>query len=170
MEHVFMRIAIHSDIPEIWTIIKDAIERRRIEGSKQWQDGYPNKETILSDIENGYGQVLQLNDKIITYAAVITEKDPDYLYIEGSWLNDDAYTVIHRVATASQVIGKGYATLIFQLIEKYCIDKGIFNIRVDTNFDNLSMLKVFEKLNYQYCGKVYLRGAPRRAYHKILSL
>jgi hypothetical protein len=40
---------------------------------------------------------------------------------------------------------------------------------VDTNFDNLPMLNIFEKLGYTYCGEVYFRGSARRAYEKVLD-
>jgi hypothetical protein len=40
---------------------------------------------------------------------------------------------------------------------------------VDTNFDNVPMLKIFNKLGYVYCGEVLLMGAPRKAYEKVIS-
>jgi hypothetical protein len=46
------RPAKYSEVSQIWQILKDAIKRRKKDGSNQWQDGYPNMEVVKSDIEN----------------------------------------------------------------------------------------------------------------------
>lgn len=163
-----LRKATSSDSPVIWTILQDAIEQRRLDGSTQWQDGYPNPLSIASDIENGYGYVLTSEDVILAYAAIIFDKEPAYDNIEGQWLTNDAYVVVHRVAVSSATKGKGIATQIFKSIEDLCLEHNIYSIKVDTNFDNVPMLKILEKLQYTYCGEVFFRGAARRAYEKTL--
>ena len=47
-----------SDLNEIWQIIQFAIASRKADGSKQWQDGYPNIDSIRTDINNSYAHVL----------------------------------------------------------------------------------------------------------------
>lgn len=156
------------DIPVIWRILQQAIEQRRLDGSKQWQDGYPNEATILDDIENGYGFVLVDNQQIIAYAAIIFDIEPAYEAIEGKWLTNGKYVVLHRVAVENSLKQKGVATQMFQMIEKLAINNNVFSIKVDTNFDNLPMLKIMEKLNYTYCGEVYFHGSARKAFEKVL--
>lgn len=156
------------DFPVIWRILQQAIEQRRLDGSKQWQDGYPNEATILDDIENGYGFVLVDNQQIIAYAAIIFDIEPAYEAIEGKWLTNGKYVVLHRVAVENSLKQKGVATQMFQMIEKLAINNNVFSIKVDTNFDNLPMLKIMEKLNYTYCGEVYFHGSARKAFEKVL--
>lgn len=156
------------DIPVIWRILQQAIEQRRLDGSKQWQDGYPNEATILSDVKNGYGYVLTDNQLIIAYAAIIFDIEPAYETIEGKWLTNGKYVVLHRVAVENSLKQKGVATQMFQMIEKLAINNNVFSIKVDTNFDNLPMLKIMEKLNYTYCGEVYFHGSARKAFEKVL--
>lgn len=163
-----LRKANLSEIPVIWKILQQAIEQRRIDGSQQWQDGYPNPETISNDIHNGYGFVLIDNETIIAYAAIIFEPEPAYEEIVGKWLTDDEYVVIHRVAVSNAVKGKGIATQLFQLIEHLATENKVYSIKVDTNFDNVPMLKIMDRLDYTYCGEVFFRGSARRAYEKIL--
>ena len=57
----------------------------------------------------------------------------------------------------------------FRQIEKYAVNNNIFSIKLDTNFDNPSMINIFEKLGYMYCGEVFFRGSPRKAYEKVLG-
>ncbi len=40
------RKALSEEIPEIWMILQAAIQRRKEDGSTQWQDGYPNPYVI----------------------------------------------------------------------------------------------------------------------------
>lgn len=164
-----LRIAQKSDQKTIWKILQQAIERRKQDGSKQWQDGYPNEETIQNDIQNNYGFVLEINEEIVAYAAIIFDPEPAYEAIEGKWLTNGNYVVIHRVAISNQFAGKGIATKFFEKIEEFSISKKVFSIKVDTNFDNIPMLKILEKLGYIYCGEVYFRGNSRKAFEKILK-
>lgn len=166
---MILRKANISEVPVIWQILQQAIEQRRRDGSKQWQDGYPNEQTIKNDIEKGYAYVLEEEGTVIAYSAIIFDIEPAYEVIEGKWLTSGKYAVIHRVATSDKVKGKGMATKLFQLIEDLCISQNIFSIKVDTNFDNVPMLKIMERLQYTYCGEVYFRGSARRAYEKVLA-
>lgn len=168
MEYNF-RKAILSDQLDIWEILQQAILRRKAEGSNQWQDGYPNPETVKSDIEKGIGFVLTENDTVIGYSAVLINDEPEYANIEGKWLSNNDFVVVHRVAVSEKHLGKGHAKKIFGSIEKYALEKNIYSVKVDTNFDNIPMLKTFENLGYTYCGKVYIRGSARKAYEKVLS-
>ena len=164
----YLRKACLKDKNTIWKILQQAIKRRKEEGSNQWQDGYPNETTIEDDIEKNYGYVLESENKILGYSAVIFDKEPAYEIIEGKWLSDQQYLVIHRVAVSEDFIGLGIATKIFQEIEKIAVSTNIFSIKVDTNFDNIPLLKILDKLNYTYCGEVYFRGSARKAFEKLL--
>ena len=166
---MFLRLAIIEELDTIWGIIQDAIEQRKKDGSDQWQNGYPNEKTIADDIQNKFGYVLIENDVIIAYAAIIFGEEPNYKEIEGKWLSDDKYTVVHRVATAKEHKGKGIATALFKQIETLSMHNHLFSIKVDTNFDNIPMLRILEKLNYTYCGEIFFSGASRKAFEKLLK-
>lgn len=167
-EKLSLRKANLSEIPQIWEILQDAIEQRRLDGSSQWQDGYPNELSIKSDIENGYGYVFTEDESILAYAAIIFDKEPAYENIEGKWLTDGDYTVVHRVAVSKLAKGKGIATKLFESIEGLSVENNVYSIKVDTNFDNTPMLKILDRLKYTYCGEVYFRGSARKAFEKRL--
>lgn len=157
-----------SDFDEIWEILSDAIQRRKNEGSNQWQDGYPNQNVLQKDIEKGNGYVLVLDQIIIGYIVILINDEPVYKDIVGSWLTNGDFVVFHRVAISNKYLNKGFASNIFQLVEKFAKEHNISSIKADTNFDNKPMLSLFDKFGYKYCGEVYFRGSPRRAYEKIL--
>jgi GNAT superfamily N-acetyltransferase len=162
------RKALITEQAQIWEILQQAILRRKEDGSQQWQDGYPNEESVRTDIEAGVGFVLTEDDVIIGYAAVLINDEPAYANIEGEWMTDGDFVVVHRIAIAQSHLGQGLSGLILEFVEDYATDQNIFSVKVDTNFDNIAMMKIFEKYAYLYCGEVYFRGAPRRAYEKVL--
>ena len=159
-----------SDIDAIWAILQQAILRRKKDGSDQWQDGYPNPKIIQNDIEKGEGFVLTEGEIIIGYSAVIINDEPVYAEIEGNWLTNDDFVVFHRVAISEKYLGKGLSQIMIQHIEDFARNNNIFSLKVDTNFDNIAMMKILEKSGFIYCGEVYFRGSSRRAYEKVLNL
>lgn len=170
MPEMILRKAVAADVPAIWSILQYAIEQRRLDGSRQWQDGYPNRETVHNDLERGVAYVLEREGVLLLYAAVLFEPEPAYEAIEGRWLTDGPYVVLHRVAASPEAKGKGIATIFFRMVEDLCRERGVPSIKVDTNFDNAPMLRIMDKLGYTYCGEVYFRGSARRAYEKEVPI
>lgn len=163
-----LRKALESELPIIWEIIQYAIERRRQDGSRQWQDGYPNPDSIRADFEKGYSYVVEEEGTLLAYGAIIFDIEPAYNDIEGKWLTDGEYVGVHRVAASPLAKGKGVATFFFTELEEIAKANDIYSIKVDTNFDNGPMLHILDKLDYTYCGEVYFRGSARRAFEKVL--
>ncbi len=158
-----------AQVPAIWKILQHAIQRRKEDGSDQWQDGYPNPEVIQKDIDAGAGFVLLEEEKVVGYTAVLINDEPEYEKIKGEWLSNGDFVVCHRVAIAQDHLGKGLAKKIMLAIEDYAKSQNIYSVKADTNHDNIAMLKVFEKMGYSYCGIVLFRGSERKAFEKLLS-
>lgn len=170
MDNYHFRLAELSDAPAIWSILKAAISRRKLDGSEQWQDGYPNPEVVKTDILKKAGYVLTNDDEIIGYTAIFVNDEPAYNTIEGHWLSTGDFVAIHRVAIADGHLGKGLSIEILKYVEQIALKNNIHSIKVDTNFDNPAMIRIFERSDYQYCGTVMLRGKQRQAYEKLLSI
>ena len=156
------------EIPQIWEILQKAIQRRKEDGSNQWQDGYPNPEVVKADIEKEVGFVLTEGENLVGYCAVLINDEPAYAGIEGKWQSNVDFVVIHRIAIAQEYLGKGLAKEMMKFIEEFAVQNNIYSVKADTNFDNLAMMKSFEKAGYVYCGEVFFRGSARRAYEKVL--
>ncbi|WP_300675366.1 GNAT family N-acetyltransferase [Soonwooa sp.] len=164
------RKAKNEEVDEIWEILQFAIQSRKNDGSRQWQDGYPNRNSILEDIENGAAYILADDKGILAYGAAIFDVEPAYNDIQkGEWLTNGDYVVVHRVAAAERSKGMSIATKFFDAVENLAKSKNVFSVKVDTNFDNLAMLRIMDKLGYQYCGEVFVAGGVRKAFEKVLS-
>lgn len=168
-ENIVFRKAVPEDSDGIWKILQQAIARRKTQGSTQWQDGYPNPCTLAQDIENNNGYIVESNGVLVGYVAVIFSSEPAYEEIVGNWLTHGEYGVVHRLAVSDLAAGRGVATIIMKQAEDICRLNHVKTVRVDTNFDNAAMLRIFKNLGYVYCGKVYYRGNERMAFEKILA-
>ncbi|MCI4442139.1 MAG: GNAT family N-acetyltransferase [Lentimicrobium sp.] len=169
MMNYHFRKAEISEASRIWIVLHQAILRRKEDGSNQWQDGYPNPEVVQKDIEKGEGYVLVEGETIIGYCAVLVNDEPAYEKIEGKWLTKDEFVVFHRIAISEKYLGKGLSKIMIEYIEDFALKNNIFSVKADTNYDNIAMLKIFEKSGYTFCGEVYFRGSPRKAYEKVLT-
>ena len=135
-------LAQQSDAPAIWNILQAEIEVMRHAGRNQWQNGYPNPQTVASDIEKGQGRVLWLGTEVVGYCALITSGDPCYDHIwDGDWLTsslatDCRYAVVHRIGIHPQHTGKGFAAAFLQMLMAEAASMGFESMRIDPNFDN----------------------------------
>ena len=167
-QEIKLRKAEIEDRDTIWNILQQAIERRRKDGSTQWQEGYPNLGTVESDIAKGFGYIMAVDGEISVYVALILNDEPAYSTIEGAWLSNGEFVVVHRVAVDEKFAGQGMVKILFDHIEEFTRSHGIQSIKVDTNYDNIPMLKILENKGYSYCGEVVLAGGVRKAFEKII--
>lgn len=168
MNNYTFRQAQTQEANAIWGILQEAVERRKADGSAQWQDGYPNLQVVEKDISRGAGYVLVDGDHLVAYCAILIDDEPAYQDIDGGWLTDGSFVVFHRVAVSQNYIGMGMAQQLMTHIETFAKKHTINSVRADTNYDNTAMLRIFEKMNYQYCGEVVFRGSARKAFEKLL--
>ena len=175
------------DVDRILEIIEKAkIELNKL-GLDQWQNGYPNKKVIENDVKNGISYVLEDIEKngnelksenftkILGTIVLSPKKEEPYSKIEGKWITDDDYIVIHRLAVDSETKNKGIATKILEFLEKECIKNKILSIKADTHENNEPMKRFLEKNGFSYCGVIYLDKEPdvgekRIAYEKIIKI
>jgi RimJ/RimL family protein N-acetyltransferase len=164
------RKAIESDVKRIVNIIKQAQEYFKEHGINQWQNNYPNLETIINDIGNKKGYVLLKSNNIVGTVAVSFDREKNYDSIyNGEWISNHKYAVIHRIAIEDSYKGLGLSSLIIKNIEKICLDKDVHSIKVDTHKENVSMRRLLQKNGFQYCGIIYLEDkSERTAYEKTL--
>ena len=162
-----------ANIPAIMKIIADAQRYLASLNIDQWQDGYPDKEQIILDIENNDSYiVLNHTNKIIGTTVFTTKSEHTYNKIEGEWLTekDAQYGVIHRLAVDNDYRKVGLAKFVFEQCENKLKLKGDKSMRIDTHRDNKGMQGLLTQLGYQYCGVIVLEsGAERLAYEKLLS-
>jgi RimJ/RimL family protein N-acetyltransferase len=157
------------DLPEVMQIYSDARAFMRETGNAdQWGGSHPPQELIEKDIQNGCSYVCLKDGEITAVFYFNIEEDPTYSKIDGSWLNNGPYGVVHRIARAAAANAKGSGA--------FCLDWCFArhpNIRIDTHKDNGPMIALLERLGFKCCGIIWLIGGSadgdeRMAFQKIL--
>lgn len=133
---------------------------REHDNPTQWADGRPFRHNIEADVNEGCSYVCTDKEKVVGVLRFTVGDDPTYKRIDGKWLNSTPYAVVHRIASSGDVKGTGEFMLRWAL-EQYG------HIRIDTHEDNYVMKNLLKKLEFTYCGIIYLSdGDPRVAYEK----
>ena len=160
---MIIRKATDFDLVRCLEIYETARNTMRKNGNPtQWGTEYPYDYLIKEDVELGRLYVVEADGSV--EGVFFMEQGPDetYLQIEGSWLNEEPYCVIHRIASSGRVKGVLKAAVDYTL--EHCN-----NIKIDTHEQNTAMQKALAKLGFKYCGIIYVFApwegkSPRMAY------
>lgn len=127
----------------------------------QWTDLEELINLVRQDIQLGNSYVCMNGNEISATFAFFIGDDPTYAIIEeGSWLNNDTYGVMHRVASTGKVKGSGSFCI------DWCFDR-CHNLKIDTHKDNIPMQSLLEKKDFKKCGIIFIEnGDERIAYQK----
>lgn len=161
---LYIRTAKVSDLDKILKIYEAARSFMASVGNpSQWSDSYPPKELLVEDIASEKLYCVESEGVVEGVFYFSVENDPTYAEIDGKWLDDEPYAVIHRVASSGRVKG------VLSSAVRFATD--IFpNIKIDTHNDNLVMQAALSKLGFEKCGTIRLEnGDPRIAYQLVVN-
>ena len=160
--------ATEADLQAVIELVAQGRAALARQGVDQWQDGYPSPETIRRDLLRGDGRIVRIDGAAAAYAAFVFDGEPAYAEIDGTWLDQAPYVVLHRLAVAQEVKGQGIATEFMRRTMTLARERGTGSFRIDTNFDNRCMLRLLAKFGFVRCGEIHYAGDPRIAFQKIL--
>lgn len=93
-----LRLACREDVPAVARLYDMARASLKAADVPQWQEGYPNGDDALRDIEQGHGYVLTEDGEVAAFACLAFGVEPTYNVIErGGWLGRGEYGFLHRV-------------------------------------------------------------------------
>lgn len=165
---ISFRLAKETDIDICLRFIDDAREHQREQGFIQWTDKSPCIDNIIEDISNRCGYLITDNDIPFGYVCISFSGETAYDSLEGNWLSDCPYAIIHRLAFGKIGRGKGASKEVFIFASKLCHANGVYSLRIDTHENNRKMRHIIEREGFTYCGTVYYNGSPRMAYEKMI--
>lgn len=170
-----VRLGTLSDIDMIMEIIKDAKKLLKDSGSTQWNepDGYPTRDTFISDINNNVLYVSVRDNIVVGLCAVVPGLDPSYSEIDGAWLQDNKYSAIHRMAVKKEYYHKGITLELLDNATEVATLNGSYSLRADTHKLNKPMQGLLNKYGFKLCGEIHLVNNKydnlRLAYEKIIK-
>ncbi len=162
------RPATEADLPAVLPVFEAAKAIMRADGNHdQWgAPGFPGDALLLRDIARGGGFVIsseaegEVEKSIVAYFALLPSPEPTYDVIDGAWLTDGHYGVIHRIASYPEVHG------IFSAVIDFAAAR-YPHLRIDTHRDNRIMQHLIDMAGFTYCGVIWLEdGTERLAYER----
>ncbi len=139
-------------------------------GSGQWQGKEPSLATIEEDILHQRYYVLFEDNQPCGGAALMTHEPGYDQLLEGQWLNQDPYMVIHRLFIAPSFQGRQLSKILLTHLEQQAQQHHFHNIRIDTHALNEPMCGLLNRQQYTAVGKAWLPQAGERlVYHKVLG-
>ncbi len=171
MAEIYLRRAQAPDLDAIMKIIKNAKSLLKENGSPQWQDGYPNRETFAQDIAMQTNWVLVDDHQVVATATLQLTPEPTYRIItNGQWSQpNDPYATIHRVAISNEYQGQGLSKILFSNLLTVGQMQGIKNFRLDTHRNNKAMQHIAENFNFRKRGiiEVNEKNDPERIAYEL---
>lgn len=155
------------NLEEIWRIIHNAIIDMESEGIYQWDDIYPDKSTIISDINNHslYVYVDQLTIKGIIAFDEYQEKEYKTINLKYTTGNQ---LIIHRLCVDPNYKKQGIARSLIQFSEQFGKINGFGSIRLDSFVNNIRACRLYSMSGYEAIGTVNFRKGKFICYEKKL--
>lgn len=162
------RLANVGDMDDCWRILNEGRAFQREQGFVQWEDGYPPKSDLVTDISLSQGHVLCHDGEVVAYVCLDGGGEAAYAGIKGAWSTGEDAIVLRRIAISRTCVGHGLSRILFSSVDEWCLSNGHHAIRLTTGLQNGRMRHVLEREGYSFRGTVFLRGEDRAAYDKTL--
>ena len=148
------------DLPELFRIYASAKQHMRRNGNPtQWSDDYPSEALLEKDIAKQQLYVIE-EDGVHGVFVLAHGPDPTYLRIDGEWLSDNPYMVIHRIASDGVLSGVLASAVRFAR-------ERTGSLRIDTHENNRIMRQLLGEYGFTYCGIIYLENGEERLAFQI---
>ena len=158
-----IRLANMDELDIIMPLYAQARAFMRANGNpNQWGTTNPTRETIEHDIQIRRCHVVVESGEIVGVFYFEHGKDvePTYAEIDGKWINDEPYGVMHRVISSGKVPG------VVKCCSDWCLEQ-CGNLRIDTHADNRPMQDALDRCGFRYCGVIIVDdGTERLAFQK----
>ncbi|WP_299525893.1 GNAT family N-acetyltransferase [uncultured Lutibacter sp.] len=160
-----------SDLKQLHSLTKSCANDMMDNGIFQWNEKYPSKEVLQTDIE--LGQIWKLEESEIIKGIIVLTEIEDKEYINVKWLTKNLKNLyLHRLAVHPNFQGNGYAQKLMDFAENYA-SKNMYNsIRLDTFSQNKRNQLFYEKRNYVKLENIYFPNQsehPFYCYEKVLN-
>lgn len=147
----YVSTATPAHLSELVSLYERATRSLEIDGIHQWDEQYPDIDTIKNDIASGTAYVCIIDKQIASVFTVNKECDPEYA--DGEWqYPKSSFAVIHRLCVdpACQKEGIGIRTML--AAESLIQDMNFECVRLDAFSQNPAALRLYDKLCYSEVG------------------
>ncbi len=145
------------EIDEIIALTKACGLHMRENGIDQWDEHYPDRESIRQDLETKTLFAMRSDTEILGIVVLNEKQDEEYAQIKWSTAEKDRNLVVHRLAVHPNHQGKGLARKLMDFAEDYARSNDYSAIRLDTFSQNPRNQRFYLNRGYTDLGPVFLK-------------
>lgn len=163
-----IRPATDGDVDSVLALVRTCVQHMRFHGIEQWDDLYPDRDTIEEDVHPCEAFVATRRAELIGYVALSPSQDPEYADVPWTY-TVGPFVVIHRLMVDPAIQGSGFAKLLMGFAEAHALASGFRTVRLDTFVGNPKALRLYERLGYREAGTIKHRTGRFRCFEKELA-
>lgn len=162
-----IRLATSADAETLLALVRDCVAAMRAAGIEQWDEVYPNAETIARDTDVGTLHVLCEDESIIASVTIDSKLDPLWQGMDWSADSEPA-AAVHRLMVHPTRQGRGLAKLLMLHAENVARSQGCRSIRLDSFLQNPAAMALYPRLGYRHTGTAMMRKGEFAGFEKLL--
>lgn len=138
-----------TDFDAIFEMMKRAKAKSYEEGVFQWDDKYPNADTLYTDIVNSNMYLIKEGENTVGF-FVYNSSCEDDLHNDIKWLYpSDNWIFLHRMCIDPVCQGKGYGQSVIGKFISSIKQAGYNSIRLDVFSTNQAAIHIYEKFGFR---------------------
>lgn len=157
-----LRAASEGDVDAVFEIYKACTAAMLARGIRQWDDGYPSRETAAEAARRGDLFLLVAEDgereRVVGSVILNGVAAPEYAPIE--WREAEPALVIHTLVIDPRRQGGGLGRAAMASCEAFARERGYACVRLDAFPGNPAAIALYERLGYQLRGHVHFGFKP----------
>jgi GNAT superfamily N-acetyltransferase len=162
-----LRLALIEEYEAVLDIFSRAVVQMNDNGIRQWDELYPDKATLLTDIQREQMYVYVIDNRPIACVVLNDEQDSTYKAIRWS-CQSGRCAVVHRLCVDPLFQNGGVARRMLGAAEELLKQKNYISIRLDAFSQNPFALRLYERAGYTNRGEISLRKGVFYCYEKLL--
>jgi ribosomal protein S18 acetylase RimI-like enzyme len=172
MDSLSIVLASEHHIDRVMTLVAACIADMRKAGIDQWDDVYPDRQTMLQDARDGSLYLASVDEEPLVGTLVGTlvvndVQSPEYLDVPWT-MTGERIAVVHRLMIDPRYQRQGIARELMRFAEQRAAALGCDCVRLDAYSKNPRALELYRRLGYHDAGSVTFRKGVFRCFEKKL--
>jgi ribosomal protein S18 acetylase RimI-like enzyme len=161
-------LASEHDVDRVMTLLAACIADMRTAGIDQWDDVYPDRQTMLQDALDGTLYLASIDEEPVVGTLVVNKvQSPEYSDVAWT-IAGERVAVVHRLMIDPRYQRRGMARELMRFAEQRAGALGCDCVRLDAYSKNPRALELYHRLGYHDAGSVTFRKGVFRCFEKKL--
>lgn len=163
-----VRLARMEELDALLDLVKATVRDLDSQGIYQWDEIYPDRPTLLKDIELQELRVIEVDGRIAGMIAINEVQSPGYETVP--WSYHGRVLVVHRLIVDPRYQRQKLGSQLMDCAEREAAREGYDTIRLDAFTENPAALAFYKGRGYRQVGTVPFRKGHFHCFEKAVFL